>query len=143
MPTSAFFGSSLKKVSPSLSHGRNSNVTFKVMAGDLDESKQTDADRWGGLATDSSDDQQDITRGKGLVDSLFQAPMGDGTHIPVMSSYEYISQGLREYNMDNTKDGFYIAPAFMDKLVVHITKNFMNLPNIKVQILSVSCHIFF
>ena len=29
-------------------------------------------------------------------------------------------------------DGFYIAPAFMDKLVVHITKNFMTLPNIKV-----------
>ena len=29
-------------------------------------------------------------------------------------------------------DGFYIAPAFMDKLVVHITKNFLNLPNIKV-----------
>lgn len=36
------------------------------------------------------------------------------------------------YNLDNTMDGFYIAPAFMDKLVVHITKNFMNLPNIKV-----------
>lgn len=29
-------------------------------------------------------------------------------------------------------DGFYIAPAFMDKLVVHITKNYMSLPNIKV-----------
>lgn len=29
-------------------------------------------------------------------------------------------------------DGFYIAPAFMDKLVVHITKNFLTLPNIKV-----------
>lgn len=38
------------------------------------------------------------------------------------------------YNLDNMKDGFYIAPAFMDKLVVHITKNFMNLPNIKVYI---------
>lgn len=36
------------------------------------------------------------------------------------------------YNLDNNVDGFYIAPAFMDKLVVHITKNFMNLPNIKV-----------
>jgi hypothetical protein len=30
------------------------------------------------------------------------------------------------------KDGLYIAPAFMDKLVVHIAKNFMSLPNIKV-----------
>lgn len=39
------------------------------------------------------------------------------------------------YNLDNKLDGFYIAPAFMDKLVVHITKNFMTLPNIKVFIL--------
>lgn len=36
--------------------------------------------------------------------------------------------------MDNNLDGFYIAPAFMDKLVVHICKNFMTLPNIKVYI---------
>lgn len=34
--------------------------------------------------------------------------------------------------MDNILDGYYIAPAFMDKLVVHITKNYMTLPNIKV-----------
>ena len=39
---------------------------------------------------------------------------------------------MYRYNLDNTVDGFYIAPAFMDKLVVHITKNFMKLPNIKV-----------
>jgi hypothetical protein len=82
-----------------------------------------------------SDDQQDITRGKGLVDSLFQAPMGDGTHEAVLSSYEYISQGLRHYSFDNTMDGYYIAPAFMDKLVVHIAKNFMALPNIKVPLI--------
>lgn len=66
------------------------------MAVDLDETKQTEKDRWGGLIRDASDDQQDITRGKGLVDPLFQAPMGDGTHEAVLSSYEYISQGLRE-----------------------------------------------
>lgn len=96
VPSSVFFGSSLKKVSSSLSHGRVSTGTFKVLAADLDESKQTDKDRWSGLAFDTSDDQQDITRGKGLADTLFQAPMGDGTHIPVMSSYEYISQGLRQ-----------------------------------------------
>jgi hypothetical protein len=36
------------------------------------------------------------------------------------------------FNLDNMMDGFYIAPAFMDKVVVHITKNFLNLPNIKV-----------
>ena len=36
------------------------------------------------------------------------------------------------YSLDNKMDGYYIAKGFMDKLVVHITKNFMNLPNIKV-----------
>nr|ANB66371.1 Rubisco activase [Phalaenopsis hybrid cultivar] len=134
-PGSAFFGNSLKKVSPSVNHGRLSAGSFKVMAADLDESKQTKKDRWAGLAYDQSDDQQDITRGKGAVDSLFQAPMGDGTHVAVMNSYEYISQGLRRYSMDNTMDGFYIAPAFMEKLVVHITKNFLTLPNIKVPLI--------
>uniref|UniRef100_A0A6V7QT83 Ribulose bisphosphate carboxylase/oxygenase activase, chloroplastic n=1 Tax=Ananas comosus var. bracteatus TaxID=296719 RepID=A0A6V7QT83_ANACO len=135
-PSSAFFGSSLKKaVSAGASHGKVSTGAFKVVAADLDESKQTKKDRWQGLAYDTSDDQQDITRGKGTVDSLFQAPMDSGTHIPVMSSQEYISQGLRQYNLDNNVDGFYIAPAFMDKLVVHITKNFMNLPNIKVPLI--------
>ncbi|URD90148.1 ATPase family associated with various cellular activities (AAA) [Musa troglodytarum] len=135
IPSSVFLGSSLKKVNSVPSHGRVSTRTFKVLAADLDESKQTNKDRWAGLAYDVSDDQQDITRGKGLADSLFQAPMGDGTHEAVLSSYEYISQGLRQYNLDNTMDGFYIAPAFMDKLVVHISKNFMNLPNIKVPLI--------
>lgn len=134
-PSSAFFGNNLKKVNPSIIHGRLTTGTFKVVAADLDETKQTSKDRWGGLAYDQSDDQQDITRGKGMVDSLFQAPMGDGTHVAVMNSYEYISKGLRQYNLDNTMDGFYIAPAFMDKLVVHITKNFMTLPNIKVPLI--------
>ncbi|KAJ0962483.1 hypothetical protein J5N97_030311 [Dioscorea zingiberensis] len=135
VPSSPFFGSCLRKLKSVPCHGRLSTGNFKVMAADLDESKQTSKDRWAGLAFDTSDDQQDITRGKGMVDSLFQAPMGDGTHIPVMNSYEYISQGLRHYNLDNTVDGFYIAPAFMDKLVVHITKNFMKLPNIKVPLI--------
>ncbi|WVZ56420.1 hypothetical protein U9M48_006956 [Paspalum notatum var. saurae] len=92
-------------------------------------------DRWAGLAFDTSDDQQDIVRGKGLADALFQAPLGSGTHVPVMSSHEYISQGLRQYAFDNTVDGYYIAPAFMDKLVVHIAKNFMDLPSIKVPLI--------
>ena len=39
---------------------------------------------------------------------------------------------LFRYNLDNMVDGFYIAPEFMDRLVVHITKNFVTLPNIKV-----------
>lgn len=63
---------------------------------DVDETKQTSKDRWSGLTTDISDDQQDITRGKGIVDALFQAPTGEGTHEAVLSSYEYLSQGLRQ-----------------------------------------------
>ncbi|GAV70337.1 hypothetical protein CFOL_v3_13835 [Cephalotus follicularis] len=42
---------------------------------------------------------------------------------------------MTTYNFDNTMDGFYIAPAFMDKLVVHIPKNFITLPNIKVPLI--------
>ncbi|XP_015697867.2 ribulose bisphosphate carboxylase/oxygenase activase, chloroplastic [Oryza brachyantha] len=133
-----FLGKKLKKqVTSAMNyHGKSSNVNrFRVMAKELDEGKQTDQDKWKGLAYDISDDQQDITRGKGLVDSLFQAPTGDGTHEAVLSSYEYLSQGLRTYDFDNTMGGFYIAPAFMDKLVVHISKNFMSLPNIKVPLI--------
>ncbi|XWS74935.1 hypothetical protein CRYUN_Cryun01aG0041100 [Craigia yunnanensis] len=136
VPSSAFLGSGLKKVSSRFNNSKLPSGSFKVVAAkDGDEEKQTDKDKWRGLAYDVSDDQQDITRGKGMVDSLFQAPQGDGTHYAVLSSYEYISQGLRTYNLDNTVDGFYIAPAFMDKLVVHISKNFMTLPNIKVPLI--------
>lgn len=67
-----------------------------MVAQEIEESKQTDKDRWRGLAYDVSDDQQDITRGKGMVDSLFQAPMQSGTHYAVMSSYDYLSKGLRQ-----------------------------------------------
>ncbi|KAI3788581.1 hypothetical protein L2E82_01352 [Cichorium intybus] len=133
-PKSAFFGGDIKNVvyKPK---AKVSSSKFKVVAGEVDEEKQTNKDRWRGLAFDESDDQQDITRGKGMVDTLFQAPMDAGTHYAVLSSYEYLSTGLRQYNLDNTMDGFYIAPAFMDKLVVHITKNFMTLPNIKVPLI--------
>ncbi|KAB5544294.1 hypothetical protein DKX38_012406 [Salix brachista] len=90
VPTSAFFGNSLKKVSSSrFTNSKISPGSFKVVA------EQTEKDRWAGLGTDMSDDQQDITRGKGMVDSLFQAPQGSGTHDPVLSSYEYLSQGQR------------------------------------------------
>ncbi|RZC19438.1 Ribulose bisphosphate carboxylase/oxygenase activase 1, chloroplastic isoform B [Glycine soja] len=134
--SSPFFGTSLKKVNSESSSQRGVCRNFKVSAQiEYDEEKQTSKDRWGGLAYDTSDDQQDITRGKGMVDTLFQAPMESGTHYAVMSSYDYISAGLRQYNLDNTMDGFYIAPAFMDKIVVHITKNFLNLPNIKVPLI--------
>ncbi|KAF6137847.1 hypothetical protein GIB67_040555 [Kingdonia uniflora] len=133
VPSSSFLGSNLKKVSSSFTHSRVSPRSFRIAA--EEEKKKPKTDKWKGLAYDISDDQQDITRGKGLVDSLFQAPSGAGTHDAIMSSYDYISTGLRTYNMDNTLDGFYIAPAFMDKLVVHITKNFMTLPNIKIPLI--------
>ncbi|KAK6943621.1 ATPase, AAA-type, core [Dillenia turbinata] len=116
VPSSPFLGSSLKRVSSRFNNKKLYLKSLKVVA-EYDETKQTSKDKWGGLAYDTSDDQQDITRGKGMVDSLFQAPMGTGTHYAVMSSYEYLSAGLRQYNFDNTMDGYYIAPAFMDKLV--------------------------
>ncbi|KZV26120.1 ribulose bisphosphate carboxylase/oxygenase activase, chloroplastic [Dorcoceras hygrometricum] len=126
MPSSSFLGTSLKKV--------NSSFTAKAPSSTLKIVAEEKVDRWSGLGKDISDDQQDITRGKGMVDSLFQAPDGQGTHDAIMSSYEYLSTGQRTYNLDNTMGGFYIAPAFMDKLVVHISKNFMTLPNIKVML---------
>ncbi|XP_050947317.1 ribulose bisphosphate carboxylase/oxygenase activase 1, chloroplastic-like isoform X2 [Cucumis melo] len=138
VPSSVFFGKKVvtsRAVTPKASSG-----SFKVVAvesiPDENLEKQTNKDRWAGLGYDVSDDQQDITRGKGMVDSLFQAPMQSGTHYAVMSSYEYLSTGLKTYEgMDNILDGYYIAPAFMDKLVVHITKNYMTLPNIKVPLI--------
>lgn len=135
VPSSAFFGNNLKKVTSRLPNTKVSSGSFKIVAAEIDEDQQTDKDKWRGLAYDVSDDQQDITRGKGMVDSLFQAPVDAGTHYAVMSSYEYLSTGLKQYNLDNNMDGFYIAPSFMDKLVVHITKNFMTLPNIKVPLI--------
>ena len=95
VPSSAFLGSSLKKVTSRITNPKASNGSFKVVA-EVEEDKQTNKDKWKGLAFDESDDQQDITRGKGMVDTLFQAPSGDGTHYAVMSSYDYISTGLRQ-----------------------------------------------
>lgn len=94
VPSSAFLGNSLKKVGSKINHQRILAKNFKVAA-EYDEQKQTSKDKWQGLAYDTSDDQQDITRGKGMVDTLFQAPVGSGTHYAVMSSYDYIGQGLR------------------------------------------------
>ncbi|KAG0558456.1 hypothetical protein KC19_10G029600 [Ceratodon purpureus] len=118
----------------------SANVTLGVAKGKsrvvAEAEKATKkVDRWAGLGTDISDDQQDIQRGKGMVDALFQGATGMGTQNAIMSSYDYISTGLRTYSFDNMKDGLYIAPAFMDKLVIHIAKNFMNLPGIKVPLI--------
>lgn len=130
---SLFLSCNVKKSTTSIQLFQCSKANnYQRVIVEIDEKmKQSKKDRWKGLAFDKSDDQQDITRGKGMVDSLFQAPIGSGTHNAVMSSYEYASTAQRRFAMDNAEDGYYIAPAFMDKLVVHIAKNFMSLPNIK------------
>merc|ERR1719359_1288217 len=87
---------------------------------------------------DISDDQQDITRGRNMVDSKFQGAAGiGGTHNAVMSSQDYLSAGQKNYSAhDNiTTENFYISPSYMDKVVVHIAKNFMQLPKIKVPLI--------
>lgn len=69
-----------------------------------------------------------------MVDSLFQGAQGlDGTHNAVLSSTEYINTSMRTFG--NIADGFYIAPAFLDKLTVHLAKNFMELPKIKIPLI--------
>jgi len=51
--------------------------------------------------------QQDITRGRGMVDSLYQAGGGaGGTHNAVLSSEDYMKQSAR--NLNNIEDGFYM-----------------------------------
>jgi hypothetical protein len=69
-----------------------------------------------------------------MVDSLYQGNQGlGGTQNPIMSSEEYLSQAQRTLN--NIEDGFYISPAFLDKLSIHVAKNFMDLPKIKVPLI--------
>jgi len=92
--------------------------------------------RWKGMdaGMDVSDDQQDIARGRGMVDTLFQGFAGSsGTQNAIMSSQEYLSTAQRNFN--NIEDGFYISPAFLDKMSIHIAKNFMDLPKIKVPLI--------
>jgi len=94
--------------------------------------------RWRSIDADQdfSDDQQDIQRGKGLVDSLFQGDVVGvkGTQNVVLSSSDYQSDGMK--NLDNVDAaGLYISKAFMDKMTLHITKNFLKLPKIKIPLI--------
>jgi len=90
--------------------------------------------RWKGLDEDISDDQQDITRGRNMVDSLYQGYQGkDGTHNAILNSTEYLANNKRSFN--NIEDGFYISPEFLDKMTIHIAKNFMELPKIKIPLI--------
>ena len=51
-----------------------------------------------------------------------------------MSSSDYISQGFKDLS-NMTTEGYYISEAFLDKMTVHIAKNFMDLPKIKVPLI--------
>jgi len=84
---------------------------------------------------DASDDQQDIARGRGMVDALFQggAHMA-GTQNAILQSSDYLSQAQRSLDHIDA-EGLYISPAFMDKMVLHITKNFLKLPKIKIPLI--------
>ena len=79
--------------------------------------------------------QQDITRGRDMVDSLYQGKgVGSGgTHNAVLSSEDYLNTAAR--NLNNIEEGFYISPAFLDKLSIHVAKNFLDLPKIKVPLI--------
>lgn len=91
VPSSAFLGCKSKV---------SANVTMGVAKGKsrvVAEAEPKKTDRWSGLGTDISDDQQDIQRGKGMVDALFQGAQGMGTQNVVMSSYDYISTAQRTY----------------------------------------------
>merc|ERR1719158_1674067 len=69
-----------------------------------------------------------------MVDSLFQGNAGiGGTHQAVLHTSEYVSDSKRSFN--NIDAGFYISPAFLDKMTVHIAKNFLSLPKLKIPLI--------
>ncbi|KAK9810238.1 hypothetical protein WJX72_007081 [[Myrmecia] bisecta] len=113
---------------------RNGATVFAKQTAKQTGKKYSQLGRWKGMDEDISDDQQDITRGRDMVDSVFQGAQGAaGTHNPIMSSQDYLSQAARTLN--NIEDGFYISPAFLDKLSIHVAKNFLDLPKIKVPLI--------
>lgn len=70
-----------------------------------------------------------------MVDSLFQGTQGySGTHNAIMSSTDYIKTAQRSFGNIDPND-FYISPRFLDKMSVHIAKNFMELPKVKVPLI--------
>merc|ERR1740127_293533 len=113
-----------------------SSARAAARAGVVARASKSQKGRWAGLdaGNDVSDDQQDIARGRGMVDPLFQGGFGQqGTQNAILSSDEYISQGLKD--LSNIEDGFYISKAFLDKFTLHIAKNFMELPKIKIPLI--------
>jgi hypothetical protein len=68
-----------------------------------------------------------------MTDELFQGWVGQGTNNPILSSHDYMAQSRASFN--NIEDGYYISPQFLDKMTVHIAKNFMELPKIKIPLI--------
>uniref|UniRef100_A0A7S4LG34 Uncharacterized protein n=2 Tax=Eutreptiella gymnastica TaxID=73025 RepID=A0A7S4LG34_9EUGL len=103
------------------------------------EASSSQRGRWRGMDADMdmSDDQQDIGRGAQMVDPVFRGWAGSGTHEAVMSSQDYTSQAQRKFDpaMNNTFADYYISKSFYNKMVLHITKNFMDIPRIKVPLI--------
>lgn len=131
--TSSFGRTPAAVTSRSSFNGRSLGV--KVHNGStLTMKSKSQIGKFKGLDEDISDDQQDITRGRHMTDALFQGAQGlDGTHNAVLSSTEYIKTSQRSFS--NIEDGYYISKSFLDKLVIHIAKNFMELPKIKVPLI--------
>ena len=70
-----------------------------------------------------------------MVGGSFQGATGyGGTHNVIQSSSDYQSGGLKTYD-NTTAEGYYISKPFLDKLTVHVAKNFMELPKIKVPLI--------
>lgn len=57
-----------------------------------------------------------------------KSPAGPHTCTPLATP-----QAQRNFN--NIEDGFYISPAFLDKISIHVAKNFLDLPKIKVPLI--------
>ena len=71
-----------------------------------------------------------------MVDSLYQGASGSGmggTHNAVLSSEDYLNSAAR--NLNNIEEGYYISPGFLDKISIHVAKNFLDLPKIKVPLI--------
>lgn len=71
-----------------------SNGAFATMRRSSSSQRPSQKGRWKGMdaGMDASDDQQDISRGREMVDSLFQGGQGmGGTHNAILSSQDYLS----------------------------------------------------
>ena len=57
--------------------------------------------------------QQDIHRGKGMVDSLFQGFQNAGTQNSILSSQEYLSNAARTLNNIEVRDHYCLAACLL------------------------------